>query len=107
MDQPNKGPFRLFEQDSESSEDPFRNYDCDNYQNCLSLAAGLDWDGFKCDGCQGQIQESLYWQVRQAQKKDQLVKEICDIPIVECIETPEVEAVSEHPSVTHSIVNQK
>lgn len=45
-----QGPFQVIETESfgENQSDPFRNYECENYATCLSLAAALDWDNFHC-----------------------------------------------------------
>ena len=83
------GPFQIVESEDFEGEDSallYRNYDCKNYERCLGLAAGLDWDDFSCQSCTGEINQSLYWQVRQVQRKDSLVTQICDLPEVSCID---------------------
>lgn len=76
------GPFKIVEakSDCENQADHFRNYDCNNYDTCLSLAAALDWDSFHCCECTGVIDSAILWQARQAQRRDKVVNRICDIP---------------------------
>gem|GEM_PF-6479002 len=54
-----------------------RNIDCLNYQRCLNLAATLDWDGFSCEGCSGEINESLLWRAGQRARKDSVAMALC------------------------------
>lgn len=59
-------------EDSVSPEPPFRRYDCSLYENCLNLAAALNWNGFSCSGCCGEIDEKLYWRAQASIRKDSL-----------------------------------
>jgi hypothetical protein len=54
-----------------------RNIDCSNYQRCLNLAATLDWESFSCEGCNGEINESLLWRAGQRARKDRVAKALC------------------------------
>ncbi len=45
--------------------DPFRRFECDNYEKCLTLTAKLDWDSFTCKGCNGSINAKLLWRARK------------------------------------------
>ncbi len=79
------GPFQIIDDQSCASmekpvDGPRRRYDCANYEKCLNLAAALNWDNFTCRGCSGEVNETLYWRAYQAMKKDNFVKEICELP---------------------------
>jgi hypothetical protein len=79
------GPFQarhlLSVTDADTSANPpERQYDCKNYDTCLNLAAALNWESFTCDGCTGDVDESLCWRAHQAEKKDKLIGRICDLP---------------------------
>jgi hypothetical protein len=104
------GPFELKESEGDfCPDDEFRDYDCDCYQTCLGVAAGLNWDDFSCNGCCGQVNESLLWQVRQAQRKDGLIKKLCAVPGATCFESddtaesgvPSLRLVSSQKSVAN------
>ena len=79
------GPFEIIESDVPANFDnplnaPRRRYDCSNYEDCLIIAAGLNWYSFTCRGCCGEFQESLQWRARQEINKDKTAKKICDMP---------------------------
>lgn len=83
------GPFQIIESEVQGSLDnpinaPRRRYDCLNYETCLVIAAGLNWDSFTCRGCNGEVEEALSWRARQEINKDNLIKKIFDLPNV-CI----------------------
>jgi predicted Fe-S protein YdhL (DUF1289 family) len=61
----------------ESDHPPRRRYECGQYDECLKLAAALNWDSFTCRGCSGEINETLVWRARQSTKKDSVAKAIC------------------------------
>lgn len=89
------GPFRVALDTSlpqfESSEGPQneqllkpanedaveRRMECSHYEECLNLAAALDWDSFTCAGCNGEINESLLWRAGQSTKRDAIAQAIC------------------------------
>lgn len=89
------GPFHAEQIEGVNFPQPTRNYDCANYDTCLSIAGGLDWDDFTCRGCVGEVNQSLYWQIRQAQRKDSLVKEICEVPGAVLVQRDSSEVPSE------------
>jgi len=64
-------------------EAPRRRFDCSNYCTCLDLAAALNWDNFTCRGCSGDIDEALLWRARQALRKDDIARQVCDLPAIE------------------------
>ena len=79
------GPFQIIKNDEFGGADapgkaPRRRYSCPNYDTCLDLAAALNWDNFTCRGCSGEVNQALYWRAYQAQKKDQVVNRLCDLP---------------------------
>jgi hypothetical protein len=79
------GPFQIIESEVQGSIDnpinaPRRRYDCSNYETCLIIAAGLNWDSFTCRGCSGEYEEGLHWRARQEINKDKTVKKICELP---------------------------
>ncbi len=86
------GPFQVIESEGSGNVDspvlpPRRRYSCPNYSRCLDLAAALNWDNFTCRGCSGLIDESLHWRAHQAQRKDNLVRALCDLPDIHCHDT--------------------
>ncbi len=81
------GPFQIIESEVQGHIDnpinaPRRRYDCENYETCLVIAAGLNWDSFTCRGCNGDYEQSLYWRAGQEINKDKTVKKICELPKV-------------------------
>ena len=83
------GPFQIIEHDSLDfpSEPPRRRHSCNNYENCLNLAAALNWDSFTCRGCDGSINTALCWRAQQELKKDKVTRSICSaIPDINCLE---------------------
>lgn len=54
-----------------------RRLECSHYEECLNLAAALDWESFTCAGCNGEIDESLLWRAGQSTKRDAVAKAIC------------------------------
>lgn len=84
------GPIKVVEDQAESPvaspgerlRRPLRLYSCSNYGICLSLAATLNWDGFTCEGCCGQIDEPLMWQAHLVQRKDKVAAQLCKLPSI-------------------------
>ena len=77
-----QGPFKIVLDESRDlplslSDLPDRNYDCPNYENCLKIAATLDWEDFSCRACIQEINPALLWQAKIALKKDKIAKELC------------------------------
>lgn len=92
-----QGPFKLLDNhssDCDNQPDPFRNYECDNYTTCLSLAAALDWESFHCRGCKGEINDQLLWQARKLERQDKLVGQICHL-------------TDEDSTISPAVANQK
>jgi hypothetical protein len=56
-----------------------RRLECTHYEECLNLAAALDWDSFTCAGCNGEIDGTLLWRAGQSTKRDSLAKAICGL----------------------------
>lgn len=46
----------------------YRNFDCPNYEGCLSLCATLNWDSFTCENCPGLINRNLMLKAHQKRK---------------------------------------
>ena len=61
---------------------PPRNYDCANYDTCLSLAAALDWASFRCSGCNGCVNEKLLWRAHHVVRKNSALRKICSLPVL-------------------------
>ncbi|WKZ56247.1 MAG: hypothetical protein QY326_05775 [Bdellovibrionota bacterium] len=79
------GPFQVIKSEEAGvpgspTQPPRRRYECPNYQTCLSIAAAVNWDSFTCRGCNGQVEESLFWQAHNAQRHDKVAEQICEIP---------------------------
>jgi hypothetical protein len=68
----------LPEQDQAANQDVLeRRLECNHYEECLNLAAALDWDSFTCTRCNGKIDETLLWRAGQKTKRDALTEAIC------------------------------
>jgi hypothetical protein len=67
--------------DSDLLEIPARQYDCEHYDTCLSLAAALDWKSFSCSGCNGCVNQQLLWRANHALRKNSALKRICNLPL--------------------------
>ncbi len=79
------GPFQIIKNGEYGLGDvplpaPRRRYSCPHYETCLNLAAALNWDNFTCRGCSGQVDQTLYWRAHQMAKKDNVVRQLCEIP---------------------------
>ena len=88
------------EDDDDDCEDsPFRNFDCSNYNKCLSLAAALDWDSFTCEGCNLEINEQLIWRAHHRLRSDPYLARLFSIPVVspDGYHEPEPEQVDPKP----------
>ena len=57
-----------------------RDFDCNNYETCLGLAAALNWDSFTCDSCARKINPQLIWRAHQNIRQDKSLNQICDLP---------------------------
>ena len=85
------GPHQVFDSDlprlaEGATGSPPRYYGCCNYSTCLNVAAALNWDNFSCCGCSAEVDQALFWQARQAQKKDAVAKRLCSIPQAELMD---------------------
>jgi hypothetical protein len=88
------GPFQIIEDQGTTDQPispPRRRYFCPHYETCLNLAAALNWDSFTCRGCCGEIEQTLLWRARQAQKKDKIAHELCELPEITQVEAQEDE----------------
>jgi hypothetical protein len=85
------GPFPLVYKDCSDDSDrqnnfnqtdieEIRNYDCSNYSNCFALVAALNWDGFTCSGCEGELNQQLLWRAQGECAKDETLQVICKLP---------------------------
>ncbi|MBX7138180.1 MAG: hypothetical protein K1X83_09360 [Oligoflexia bacterium] len=79
------GPFRIIENHGRGGVDapidpPRRRYTCANYEACLNIACALNWDSFTCRGCNGEVDESNFWQAHQAIKKDTVADSLVSLP---------------------------
>lgn len=83
------GPFEmLYDQDGFSinyvtaneSNPEFRCFSCPNYNSCLNIVAALDWEGFTCFGCNGEINQNLLWRAEGECCKDKTLQTICQLP---------------------------
>jgi hypothetical protein len=89
------GPFQVLAKDSNllaEGEGPDRNFGCENYNSCLSLAAALNWESFSCSGCTGTIDETIRWRAKVESKRDATLRQLCVIP---------------NPSVVRSFINPR
>jgi hypothetical protein len=57
-----------------------RRFSCRHYNECLALAAALDWSNFSCTGCCGEVNDALVWRAHHARKRDAMVKILCHLP---------------------------
>ncbi len=87
LGQASTGPFEVPVSSSDEREDGIspneverelvRELDCANYTTCLKLAAALNWESFTCEGCNGEINQSLTWRAGQSAVRDKVVKFLC------------------------------
>ena len=61
---------------------PYRQFDCDNYERCLGLAAALDWGSFTCTNCSGVINDRLLWRAHHILKQDDDMATLCELPLL-------------------------
>ena len=73
--------------------DPPRNFDCQNYNTCLCLAAALNWYSFHCQGCNQNVDERLVWRAHQEMRKDKSLSKFLEIPQLAKLENPDLEKV--------------
>lgn len=92
----NKGPFKVIASTSpcvitesffydERPPGPPREYECEHYGLCLTVAAALNWETFTCEGCSGEMDDALLWQARIAARKDGIAQKICKLPHAACL----------------------
>jgi hypothetical protein len=62
-----------------------RNLDCAHYTICLNLAVALDWESFTCEGCSGEINESLKWRAGQSARRDSVTRALCPMPEIKLV----------------------
>lgn len=63
-----------------SLEPPVRQYECENYNTCLGLAAALDWISFSCSGCSGKVNNRLLWRAHHEVRKNTELATLCELP---------------------------
>lgn len=64
-----------------SKKEPIkRNFDCAQYNTCLTLSAALNWKSFTCAGCSGRVNQQLVWRARQCIRQDKSLACICKLP---------------------------
>jgi hypothetical protein len=74
---------------SANSDTPLRQTSCAHYEECLDLAAALNWDGFTCEGCNHEINSTLVWRAHLSARKDALAKSmLCSIRPLIAIRNP-------------------
>jgi hypothetical protein len=82
------GPFeqKLSEDTDPACEgEETRSLDCPHYEQCLGLAAALNWDDFSCIGCSQEVNRSLVWRAHVSAKRDAIVTALCALPrLVAC-----------------------
>ena len=59
---------------------PERNYECDNYETCLGLAAALNWKSFTCSGCCGEVNQQLLWRAHHQVRNNPALSKLCSLP---------------------------
>ena len=75
------GPFKVISNSHSLVQHiPYRNYECDNYTTCLSLAAALNWRSFSCHNCCGEVNPQLIWRAHQNIKSDKTLATFCELP---------------------------
>ncbi len=68
---------------------PRRRYDCCSYEQCLELAAALNWESFTCRGCSGEFNKALLWRAGQVIRRDQVAKALCTAPSISTLCIPQ------------------
>lgn len=56
-----------------------RELDCAHYDECLNLAAALNWASFTCEGCSGEVNQALLWRAHQSARKDSVARRLCEL----------------------------
>ena len=56
-----------------------RELDCAHYDECLNLAAALNWTSFTCEGCCGEVNQTLLWRAHQSARKDSVARRLCGL----------------------------
>ena len=62
------------------SEPVIREFDCPQYDTCLSLTAALNWESFSCADCCGELNEQLLWRAHQNCRRDKSLAGLCQLP---------------------------
>ncbi len=62
------------------SEPVVRQFDCSEYDTCLSLTAALNWESFSCAGCCGELNQQLLWRAHQNCRRDKSLASLCQLP---------------------------
>jgi hypothetical protein len=78
---PRKKLFPLFEE--QYPFPPIRNRECCNYQECLTIAACLNWESFTCSGCNGTVDSQLQWQAGLSRRVDPICHSFTPRPKIE------------------------
>jgi hypothetical protein len=80
-----QGPVQIAVYDH-SSPIPVREVSCSNYQECLNIAACLNWLSFSCENCTGEVAPHLRWQARIERRRDPVCQALMPAPVIEVTE---------------------
>jgi len=80
-----QGPIQVAVYDN-SSPIPVRDISCSNYQECLNIAACLNWLSFSCENCTGEVAPHLRWRSRIERRRDPVCQALMPAPVIEVTE---------------------
>lgn len=80
-----QGPIQIAFCDN-SSPIPVRDVTCSNYQECLNIAACLNWMSFSCENCTGEVAPHLRWRSRIERRRDPVCQALMPAPVIEVTE---------------------
>jgi len=114
------GPIQIAVYDN-ASPIPVREVSCPNYQECLNIAACLNWLSFSCEDCTREIAPHLRWRARIERRRDPICQALMPPPMIEVTEggrqnSPEKHCTdnkvipigsSSHKRPSHSFVDRR
>ena len=72
-----------------------RDFDCDNYDTCLSLSAALNWNSFSCENCCGCVNKQLLWRAHQEARGDKDLAPLYNLPSIKTVSSKPAPSVRE------------
>ena len=92
-----QGPLQIAVYDN-SSPIPVREISCCHYQECLNIAACLNWLSFSCESCTGEVAPHLRWRARIERRRDPVCQALMPAPFIEVTEGGKTNVAATHGS---------